>query len=93
MHASSDDEISLSLEPCAQATQDAVFAALAPGLQVSLRITLGQTLRTRNLGTQTFHLTQALHSYLSVSHAAQVGIEGLAGLSYLAKLRGMAAGI
>ncbi len=97
VHASSDDEISLSLEPCAQARQDAVFAALAPGLQVSLRITLGltlgQTLYTRNLGTQTFHLTQALHSYFAVSHAAKVGIEGLMGLPYLDKLRGMAADI
>ena len=93
VHASSNDEISLSLEPCA----DARLAALAPGLQVSLQITLGRTLRqtlhTRNLGTQTFHLTQALHSYFAVSHAAQVGIEGLAGLPYRDKLRGMAADI
>ena len=91
--ASSMDEISLSLEPCANAR----LAALAPGLQVSLRITLGETLsqmlHTRNLGTQTFHLTQALHSYFAVSHAAKVGIEGLAGLPYRDKLRGMAADI
>ena len=93
VHACSDDEISLSLAPCANAS----LAALTPGLQVSLRTTLGrtlsQTLRTRNLGTQTFHLTQALHSYFAVSHAAQVGIEGLAGLPYRDKLRGMAADI
>lgn len=93
VHASSIDEISLILEPCANAS----LAALAPGLQVSLQITLGRTLRqtlhTRNLGMQTFHLTQALHSYFAVSHAAQVGIEGLAGLPYLDKLRGMAADI
>ena len=91
VHACSDDEISLSLEPCA----DASLAPLAPGLRVSLQVTLGQTLsqtlHTRNLGTQTFHLTQALHSYFAVSHAAKVGIEGLAGLPYRDKLRGMAA--
>lgn len=91
VHASSDDEISLSLKPCAHAS----LATLAPGLQASLQVTLGrtlsQTLLTRNLGPQTFYLTQALHSYFSVSHAAKVGIEGLAGLPYLDKLRGMAA--
>ena len=97
VHASSDDEISLSLVPCAQAAGDASssLAELAPGLQVSLRITLGetlsQTLHTRNLGSETFQLTQALHSYFAVSHAAQVGIEGLDGLPYLDKLRGMTA--
>jgi len=91
VHASSMDEVSLSLALCANAR----LAALAPGLQASLRITLGQTLsqtlHTRNLGTQTFHLTQALHSYFAVSHAAKVGIEGLVGMPYLDKLRGMAA--
>lgn len=94
IHASSDDEISLSLQPCAQADHDNTLAALAPGLQVTLRITLGetlsQTLHTRNLGTQPFQLTQALHSYFAVGHAAQVGIEGLTGLSYQDRLRDLA---
>jgi glucose-6-phosphate 1-epimerase len=94
IHASSDDAISLSLAPCAQTSHDAGFAAFAPGLQVSLRITLGETLRqtlhTRNLGSETFQLTQALHSYFAVSHAAQVGIEGLAGLPYQDRLRDLA---
>ena len=93
VHASSDDEISLTLEPCA----DAYLADLAPDLQVSLQITLGRTLsqslHTRNVGTQMFQLTQALHSYFAVSHAAQVGIEGLNGLPYRDKLRGMAADV
>lgn len=97
IHASSDDEVSLSLAPCAQAAQDAGLAALAPGLQVSLRITLGETLsqslHTRNLGAETFQLTQALHSYFAISHATQVGIEGLSGLPYQDKLRGMATDI
>jgi glucose-6-phosphate 1-epimerase len=94
VHASSDEEISLSLQPCAQVAQEASFSALAPGLQVSLRITLGQTLsqslQTRNLGDQPFQLTQALHSYFSVSHAAQVGIDGLLGLPYQDRLRDLA---
>ena len=86
IHGSSDDEISLSLEPCAQAD-----------LQVSQRITLGQalsqTLHTRNSGSQTFHLTQALHNYFAVSHAARVTIEGLDGLPYQDRLRDMATAV
>ena len=93
IHDSSDDEVSLSLQPCAQADQDTRLAKLAPDLQVSLRITLGktlsQTLHTRNLGSQAFQLTQALHSYFAVGNAAQVGIEGITGLSYQDKLSGM----
>lgn len=86
IHASSDDEISLSLAPCKR-------VALAPDLRVSLRITLGgtlsQTLHTRNLGAQPFQLTQALHSYFAVGDATQTTIEGLTGLAYQDKLRGM----
>jgi glucose-6-phosphate 1-epimerase len=94
IHTSSDDEVSLSLEPCAQASHDASLAALAPGLQVTLRITLGetlgQTLHTRNLGSQPFALTQALHSYFAVGDATQAGIEGLTGLPYQDRLRDLA---
>jgi len=97
IHASSDDEISLSLAPCTQAAHDAGLVALAPGLQVSLRITLGktlsQTLHTRNLSPQPFPLTQALHSYFAVSNARQVGIEGLTGLPYQDRLRDLATDI
>ena len=94
IHASRDDEISLSLQPCVQAAHDNSLASAAAGLQVSLRITLGETLsqslRTRNLGAQPFALTQALHSYFAVSHAAQIGIEGLTGLPYQDRLRDLA---
>ena len=97
IHAASDEAISLSLEPCAQAVNDASLAALAPGLHVSLRITLGQslnqTLQTRNSGIQPFALTQALHSYFAVSHAAQIGIEGIVGLPYQDRLRGLASDV
>jgi len=86
IHATSDDEVSLSLAPCEQ-------VAHAPDLRVSLRITLGdtlsQTLHTRNLGTQPFQLTQALHSYFAVGDATQISMEGLTGLAYQDKLRGM----
>ena len=89
IHSSSDDEISLSLEPRASSID-----AVPPGMQVSVRITLGQalsqTLHTRNLGTEVFQLTQALHSYFAVGDATQVGIEGIAGLHYQDKLRDMA---
>lgn len=94
IHSVSNDEISLSLEPCAQATPDSILAELAPGLQVSLRITLGetlsQTLHTRNLGSQTFQLTQALHNYFSVGNASLAGIEGITGLPYQDRLRDLA---
>lgn len=86
VHASCDDEVSLSLMPREQ-------VSLAPNLRVSLRITLGKTLQqvlhTRNLGSQPFQLTQALHSYFAVSDATQISIEGLNSLPYLDKLRGM----
>ena len=97
IHGSSDDEISLSLEPCAQAGHDAGLNAFPPGLQVSLRITLGRTLsqvlHTRNRGSQAFHLTQALHNYLAVSDAAQIAIEGLTGLPYQDRLRQLATAV
>jgi glucose-6-phosphate 1-epimerase len=97
VHVSNADEVSISLQPCALPGEPSSLAELAPGLEVCLQITLGraleQTLATRNLGTQTFQLTQALHSYFSVSHPNRVGIEGLDGLPYLDKLRGMAPGV
>jgi glucose-6-phosphate 1-epimerase len=96
VHASSLEEISLTLAPVAQAADSVPsLAALAPGLQVSLRITLNLTLSqqllTRNDSSEAFQLTQALHSYFAVRDAAKVGIEGLVGLAYQDKLRGMAA--
>jgi glucose-6-phosphate 1-epimerase len=94
IHTGSDDECSLSLEPCAQAGHDSTYAAQAPGLHVSLRVTLNKTLSqalcTRNVGSQPFKLTQALHSYFAVGDAAQVTVEGIAGLTYQDKLRDMA---
>ena len=97
IHGSSDDEISLSLAPCAQADQYPGLVAVQSGLRVSLRITLGRTLsqvlHTRNLGSQAFHLTQALHNYVAVSDAAQIAIEGLTGLPYQDRLRELATAV
>jgi glucose-6-phosphate 1-epimerase len=91
IHSCSDDEISLSLQPCDNVN---TLSSAAPGLQLSLRITLGltlkQTLHTHNLGSQPFALTQALHSYFAVGQAAQIGIEGLTGLPYQDRLRDLA---
>jgi glucose-6-phosphate 1-epimerase len=90
IHSCSDEEISLSLQP----RDDNSLVSAAPGLQVGLRITLGQTLKqtlhTHNLGRQPYALTQALHSYFAVGHAAQAGIEGLSGLPYQDRLRDLA---
>ncbi|MEO7399706.1 MAG: D-hexose-6-phosphate mutarotase [Polaromonas sp.] len=93
IHSSSDEEISLSLRP----HDDKLLATLAPGLQASLRITLGQglsqTLHTRNLGSEAFPLTQALHSYFAVGDATRIDIDGLLDLAYQDKLRGMASDV
>lgn len=97
IHTSTDDEVSLSLAPSAEAHAGDLLARLASGLQVSLRITLGaalsQTLQTRNLSSQPFQLTQALHSYFAVGDAKRVLFEGLTGLPYQDKLRSMRADV
>jgi glucose-6-phosphate 1-epimerase len=89
IHCSGDDEVSLSLQPCAQVAQHPIEGVPA-GLVVSLTLTLGQTLvqtlSTRNEGAETFALSQALHSYFSVSDASQVSIEGLIGRPYQDRL-------
>ena len=93
IHASSDEEVSLSLMPCPQSEPEKTAFTLVPGLQVSLRITLSdslsQTLHTRNIGPQPFQLTQALHNYFAVGNASLVTVDGLTGLPYQDKLRGM----
>lgn len=91
---SKDDEISLTLAPVAQSSADPTsMEGVPPGLQVSLNVVLGntlrQTLRTQNQGRQAFALSQALHSYYAVSHAQHVGIEGLQGLHYTDRLRAL----
>jgi glucose-6-phosphate 1-epimerase len=93
----SDEEITISMEPAAQtnaAPHEAWAAGVPAGLRLRVRISLGSTLQqslhTDNLGTETFLLSQALHSYYAVSHAQQVSIEGLQGLAYTDRLRALA---
>ena len=93
----SDDEITLSMEPVAQAKaapHESWAAGVPAGLRVRVLITLGrtlqQTLSTENLSTAPFALSQALHSYYAVSHAQRVGIDGLQGLAYTDRLRALA---
>ncbi len=61
---------------------------------VELAVTLGETLQleltTRNKGTDTFALTQALHTYFAVGDIADVTVEGFDGQSYIDKLDGNA---
>ena len=91
IQTSTDDEVSLSLEPVLQPQGHLASAGLPEGLHVSLSITLGatlrQTLHTHNQGRAPFVLSQALHSYYAVSHAQRVAIEGIQGLTYTDRLR------
>jgi glucose-6-phosphate 1-epimerase len=97
IHACSDDEISLTLQPILPPANRLAAAGIPAGLHVSLRITLGQTLsqtlQTHNHGNGPFELSQALHSYYAVSHAQRVEIEGLHGLTYTDRLRDLTQGV
>jgi glucose-6-phosphate 1-epimerase len=94
IQSSSDDCVSLSLEPVSLSPSQWVAAGVPTGLQVRLCITLGQSLRqtlhTHNRSNAAFELTQALHSYYAVSHAQRVKIDGLQGLSYTDRLQNSA---
>jgi glucose-6-phosphate 1-epimerase len=61
--------------------------ALWPGefvadYQVRVGASLGLELRVKNTGNQPLRIEEALHTYLAVSDAREVSIEGLAGTSY-----------
>jgi glucose-6-phosphate 1-epimerase len=90
--AVADQPVRVTLKPTPGLTPDDPMCRYAPGLQVSLRVELGdtltQTLTTCNLGEQPFTLTQALHSYFAVSDARQVQISGLENRPYVCKLTG-----
>lgn len=55
----------------------------ALSLTIIMADTLTLTLTTRNLGTQPFSYSQALHSYFAVSDVRQISVEAVAGLSYM----------
>jgi glucose-6-phosphate 1-epimerase len=64
------------------------------GLGVSLRISVGRSLRltlsVHNAGPAPARFEEALHSYFAVSDARQVRVHGLEGTPYLDKTEGMA---
>lgn len=95
VHEASDEAVHLSLVPALQAQALASGTSFAegvpPGLTLRMDLHVGanlrQSLHTENKTGAGFALTQALHSYYAVSHAVQVHIDGLQGLSYSDKLR------
>lgn len=92
VHADSADRVSITLVPHRTTRADDPLLQFSPHLDVALHINLGenleQTLETHNHGTQTFTLTQALHSYFAVQDVTQVRVTGLEGLPYEDKLLG-----
>jgi D-hexose-6-phosphate mutarotase len=60
--------------------------------QLEMLINIGDTLKialiTRNLGDVDFTITEALHTYFSVSDVAQVQVEGLEGIHFHDKAAG-----
>jgi glucose-6-phosphate 1-epimerase len=50
--------------------------------RVRIGTTLSLELQVRNTGSQPLRIEEALHTYLSISDARQISIEGLAGTSY-----------
>jgi glucose-6-phosphate 1-epimerase len=75
-------------------TRDADRAMWPHAAHVALTVTLGSTLglalETRNIGSDEFALTQALHTYFAVGDIAQVTVEGFDGQTYIDKLDGNA---
>jgi glucose-6-phosphate 1-epimerase len=55
-------------------------------LKIVLADTLSLALTTLNLGVETLHLSQALHTYFAVSDVRQVAVEEVAGLEYIETL-------
>ena len=64
--------------------------------QLDMLINVGETLKialiTRNLGVSDFVITEALHTYFSVSDVAQVQVEGLDGIHFHDKAAGWSEG-
>lgn len=64
--------------------------------QLDLLINVGATLKialiTRNLGESDFKITEALHTYFSVSDTSQIHVDGLEGIHFHDKAAGWAQG-
>lgn len=82
--ADGDSKVTLGLTDT-----DETRAIWPHGFSLSLEITVGESLNleliTRNTTAQTFHITQALHTYFRVGHIDQVAISGLDGTEYIDK--------
>jgi D-hexose-6-phosphate mutarotase len=64
--------------------------------QLDMLINVGDTLKialiTRNLGASDFQVTEALHTYFSISDVSEVQVEGLDGIHFHDKAAGWAEG-
>lgn len=76
------------------ATTPQDFALWPHSAELILTIIAGATLRleltTRNIGSDPFELTQALHTYFYVEDISRIEVEGFDGLEYLDKVEGYA---
>lgn len=57
-------------------------------IEIVVGTALTVTLQTKNTGSETFSITQALHTYFNIGDINQVQVLGLAGTSYLDKVDG-----
>ena len=87
-------EIALSFVP-AEATE-AFWPQANASSRLDMLVNVGASLKialiTRNLGDTDFTITEALHTYFSVSDAAQVQVEGLDGIHFHDKAAGWTQG-
>ena len=88
-----DGSIELSLTMPISAISQAMWPHQA---QLDMLVNVGETLKialiTRNLGDVDFTISEALHTYFSVSDVAQVQVEGLDGIHYHDKAAGWTEG-
>jgi glucose-6-phosphate 1-epimerase len=86
--ASDDGAVSITLTTATDAASRAIWPFDA---EVSVTVTLSDALRvdlvTRNTGSVSFPLTQALHTYFAVGNVADISVRGLASRTYLDKLQ------
>ena len=88
-----DGSIELSLTMPISAISQAMWPHQA---QLDILVNVGETLKialiTRNLGDVDFTISEALHTYFSVSDIAQVQVEGLDGIHFHDKAAGWTEG-
>ena len=84
VHALADEEIEVILSLKSNAHTQALFDF---SFELELTFTIGNTLtlslKTTNLDTKSFTITQALHTYFAISHLSNVQIKGVENCSYV----------